>query len=162
MTMKRTIGAVLGIGLLCGCTTSTLQTLTEPKTSGETRQGPTYAYRPLDPLSAKLWHPERVPVTNCRILELLPDETMRPAVGQIDMSGNVSYGAAKAGAKGQRYVVVLDYIKSETFSRPKPSTDGGASGPVGLVPTYVGIGLRLSANLIVNEGNVDLGNLIAI
>ena len=30
------------------------------------------------------------------------------------------------------------------------------------VPTYVGIGLRLTANLVVLQGSVDLGNLIAI
>jgi len=162
MTTKQAVGALVSATVLCSCAAPDLRTLTEPKTSGETRQGPTYAYRPLDPLSAKLWHPDAVAVTNCRILEQLPDETMRLAVGQVDLSGNVSYGVAKVGAKGQRYVVVLDYTKSETFSRPQPSIDGGVTAPIGFVPTYVGIGLRLSATLIVNEGNVDLGNLIAI
>jgi hypothetical protein len=34
--------------------------------------------------------------------------------------------------------------------------------PSVLVPTYVGIGLRLTASVTVNEGHVDLANLVAI
>jgi hypothetical protein len=131
-----------------------------PATIGASTQGPTYAYRPLDPLEAKLEN-NGVEVTNCRILDLLPDETMRLAVGQVDLSGNVSYGVAKAGAERQRYVVVLDYIKSTTSSIKRPSSQEADAGPA-FVPTYVGIGLRLTANLVVTKGNVDLGNLIAI
>lgn len=161
MRPERSSLALASVILLGGCTIPTVQSVKLPETIGAIQQGPTYAYRPLDPLSARLWHPDGVPVTNCRILELLPDDTMRFGVGQIDFSGNVSYGVAKAGTAGQRYVVVLDYIKSDTISLPRPSP-ADASDPVRSVPTYVGIGLRLSANLIVNEGSVDLGNLIAI
>jgi hypothetical protein len=37
-----------------------------------------------------------------------------------------------------------------------------AGEPSVLVPTYVGVGLRLTASVTVNEGHVDLANLIAI
>lgn len=150
-----------GVLLVSGCTIPTFENVKAPETPAELRQGPTYSYRPLDPLDARLARPEQVPVTNCRILELLPDETMRFAVGQVDTSGKVSYGVASAGVQGHRYVVVLDYMKSTTFQHPKPVADVSATG-VRSAPTYVGIGLRLSANLVVHKGSVDLGSLLAL
>ena len=138
-----------------------------PQTDAALQQGASYSYRPLDPLSANLQHALSVPVTNCRILELFPDETVRLAIGQLDASGNISYGVAKAGYQGNRYTVVLDYTKTDTRSLSATDTQGtGTSGADSIagrqVPTYVGIGLRLSANLTVNSGTVDLANLIAI
>jgi hypothetical protein len=148
---------------------------TPPQTTAAVQQGPAYGYRPLDPLTVKLMHPEKVPVTNCRILELLPDQTLRFAVGDVTESGSVSYGLAKAGFAGQRYVVVVDFMLSDTISAPTvaplatavttPATPPGPSVNAAaerFVPTYVGVGLRLTANLKVNSGEVDLGNLIAI
>lgn len=132
-----------------------------PQTVAAQRQGPSYEYRPLDPLAAKVWHPEGVPASNCRILEMLPDETVRLAIGRIEASGTVSYGVAKIGVKGERYVAILDYVKTDTFPIPKPKPDDTAS-PVAPIPTYVGVGLRMTANFYVTEGSVDLGNLIMI
>lgn len=133
-----------------------------PETPAEIRQGSTYAYRPLDPLNAKVTRPEKdkAPVTGCRILELLPDETMRFSVGQIDVSGKVSYGVANAGVAGNRYQVVLDYMKSTTFQHPAPSESSASQE--GSAPTYVGIGMRLTAYLAVNSGNVNLNSLLAL
>jgi hypothetical protein len=153
---------LLGPILLGDCSLFSPATAKSSETSGQMAQGPSYSYRPLDPLKARLDHAPGVPVTNCRILELLPDETVRLAVGQVDMSGNVSYGVAKAGAEGHSYVVVLDYIKSDTFSIQVTGHGEGTSKDQRIVPTYVGIGLRLSAHLLVNQGTVDLGNLVAI
>lgn len=150
-----------GVLLLSGCSLPTFDNVKVPETPAELRQGPTYSYRPLDPLDAKLTRPEQVAVTNCRILELLPDETMRFAVGQVDMSGSVSYGVASAGVAGQRYVVVLDYMKSTTFQHPKPTPDG-TTAAIRSAPTYVGIGLRLSANLVVHKGTIDLSSLLSL
>jgi len=141
--------------VLYGCA---VPRVTMPQTEAAQQSGPAYGYRPLDPLSAKLQHQPRTPVTNCRILELFPDETVRLAIGQFDTSGNLSYGVAKAGYVGNRYSVVLDYIKSDTLSLPAIDSVTTARQ----VPIYVGIGLRLTANLIVNSGSVDLANLIAI
>jgi hypothetical protein len=155
--------ALLSLTILCGCATP-LATL--PQTGAAQQSGPAYGYRPLDPLSAKLQHDvAKVPVTNCRILELFPDETVRLAIGEYDVNGNVSYGPAKAGYQGNRYRVVLDYIKSDT--RSLSATTGleptAAAAPTGRqVPTYVGIGLRLTAEVTVQSGSVDLANLIAI
>ena len=192
---RKAISAVLGMVFMSGCVPTPEA---PPQTMGAVEQGPAYGYRPLDPLTVNLNHPDKVPVTNCRILELLPDETMRFAVGDVTESGSVSFGLAKAGLAGRRYVVIVDFMLSDTMSVPavggmpaatptaavsamaasataapavvvptptppvpKPVTNG-ASVAERFVPTYVGLGLRLTANLMVKEGEVDLGNLVAI
>jgi hypothetical protein len=189
--MQRTVvGAVLGVMLASACVPSVES---PPQTIAAGKAGPAYGYRPLDPLTVSLNHPQGVPVTNCRILEILPDQTLRFAVGEVTESGSVSFGLAKAGFEGQRYVVIVDFMLSDTFSVPAvalaapvpattvaPPTAPAAAAPATTtpgttapatssnaaadryVPTYIGVGLRLTANLMVRKGEVDLGNLIAI
>lgn len=162
----KTINALLTMdALLAGLLSSSCSLMNPmpplPQTVAALRQGPSHEYRPLDPLSVKVWHPEGVPATNCRILEMLPDETVRLATGHIEANGTVSYGPVKIGVKGERYVTSLDYVKTETFPIPKPKPDDSAPAQRP-VPTYVGVGLRMTANFVVTEGNVDLGNLIMI
>ncbi len=161
--MSRPAGVYGCVLLLSGCSAlPSFDNVKVPATAAEVVQGPTYSYRPLDPLTARVMRPDNVvAVSNCRMLELLPDETMRFAVGQVDASGKVSYGVANSGVEGHRYVVVLDYMKSTTFQHPKPPTDGSTT-TVRSAPTYVGVGLRLSANLVVRKGSVDLGSLFAL
>jgi hypothetical protein len=164
VTVTRALFLAVPLLFFAGCT---VPRATLPQTDAAQQQGPSYGYRPLDPLSANLQHSLKVPVTNCRILELFPDETVRLAIGQLDASGNISYGVAKAGYQGNHYTVVLDYTKTDTRSLSATGNQAaiasGADSMAGRqVPTYVGIGLRLSANLTVNSGTVDLANLIAI
>lgn len=162
MNGVRLAPCIVWAAMLGGCALTHMPETKLPQTSAEIQQGSTYAYRPLDPLNARVSRREKdqTPVTNCRILELLPDETMRFSVGQIDAVGKVTYGVASAGVAGHRYQIVLDYMKSTTFLHPlgpqkEPKDDVSA-------PTYVGIGLRLTAYLAVNEGNVNLGSLLAL
>ncbi|HVY04672.1 MAG TPA: hypothetical protein VHB46_01725 [Burkholderiales bacterium] len=49
-------------------------------------------------------------------LSSLPSEAVRLAIGQTDISGNISYGPFTALRKEGSYVVVLDYIKFQTQS----------------------------------------------
>ena len=175
-TLPLTIGTLLTVLACSGCQylkpTPPRQTEAPPlpQSVASVRQGPSYEYRPLDPLKAKVMRPPKnpeVPASNCRILEMLPDETVRLAIGRVEASGGVSYGVAKIGVKGERYVTILDYLKSDTITVPeiKEAADGEATSAVPSrtpVPTYVGVGLRLTANFAVTEGSVDLGNLIAI
>jgi hypothetical protein len=166
MTKEITVTAcrtTLLLVLFTALTACNVLRATLPETPAAQQQGPSYGYRPLDPLTANLQHSPKVPVTNCRILELFPDETVRLAIGQLDASGNISYGVAKAGYQGNRYTVVLDYMKTDTRSLSATGTLTSTGESTGRqVATYVGIGLRLSANLTVNSGTVDLANLIAI
>ncbi|GGK58995.1 hypothetical protein ACD591_16375 [Rufibacter glacialis] len=171
------------------------------KTPGDPENAKTFGYHPMDPLPVIIKYapspsgPQALPLPQ-RVLQALPDETMRLAIGEITGEGGVNFGPAKAGYKGKSYVVILDYIKfsTESFgvklsqeytagsSEPTKSSDGkptlkatlfhvdttnlvpGQRGndPDALVPVYLGVGIRLTANIRVNEGEVDLGNLFAL
>jgi hypothetical protein len=168
--VKMSLIFLTGIGL-CGCSTIL------PRTTAEIEQG--YGYTPLDPLPVKVTNAIIDNITDSQVTLLaLPDETMRLAVGQVSGSGNITYGPASAGYAGSNYVVVLDYIKYNTLSLPLYSftpynTTNTAYSTVSyytnndqppdkIMPIYVGVGLRITANIKVNSGNISLGNLIAI
>jgi hypothetical protein len=96
------------------------------------------------------------------------------AIGEVDGKGNVSFATAKLGYAGSSYIVILDYIKFDTKSLPvalHKDTAGHVLGfkptdytenPDAIIPVYVGVGLRFTATVTVNEGTVDLGNLFAL
>jgi len=152
--------------LLLGCSNWRV-----PDTAGDPKNAASYGYQPIDPLPVNMKYSGIL--SNKRILDSLPDETMRLAIGEVLGSGGITFGLAKAGYKGNSYVVILDYIKFNTESfgvkltqdkntqTTKASLITGEGADV-IVPTYLGVGLRLTANVTVNEGSVDLGNLFAL
>jgi hypothetical protein len=128
-----------------------------------------YGYRPLDPL------PVELTVPNEQVLAVLPDETIRIAVGTFSMDGGITYGPAIVGVEGNNYVVVLDYIKYGTDSLPVQIVKDNQGNRIAklvevnndvqidaVVPVYIGIGLRLTANIRVNKGKINLGSLFAL
>jgi hypothetical protein len=141
-----------------------------------------YGYQPLDPAPTKIQPigADGKPVsaaqpTREEILGALPDETMRLAIGKIDSSGKISYGPASISASNSQYVVTIDYVKSNTVAffvkkEALPGSTGSfrvtllpsAKEADSSVPVYVGVGLRLTANLTTNESGINLGNLLAI
>ena len=185
--MKRISIILLSISILTSCMASK-----GVSNSGTTEmvanRNESFGYQPIDPLPAKVGYLNdsgriipinRIsrPLLNKRLMASLPDETMRMAIGQIDGQGNINFTSNKVGYKGSSYVVVLDYIKFDTKSIPivirrdssnkvseiKSIPEGNrAMQPDGLMPIYVGVGLRLTATISVNEGPVDLGNLFAL
>lgn len=157
-------------------------------TQGDPQNSVTYGYQPIDPLPVdigvekedgygidRLTSYIKFPERNKRIMASLPDETMRLAIGQIDTKGNISFSTAKTGYAGSSYIVILDYIKCDTKSLPillaKDSLnkikdfkaiDDYSIKPDSRIPVYVGVGLRFTATITVNQGTVDLGNLFAL
>ncbi len=156
--------AVFVVLTFSGCAT----TFPVPDTLGDPKNASNYGYHPLDPLPISL----SAGTTNP--LDVLPDETIRLAVGTVSGDGGISFGPAKIGVEGKNYVVVLDYIKFGTDSLPVFLTPKDAKGnriasvvetsaeANAIVPVYIGVGLRLTANIYVKKGNVDLGSLFAI
>lgn len=150
--------------LFVGCTTQ----FTVPDTLGDPKNAKNYGYHPLDPLPINLSNGTSSP------LEVLPDETIRIAVGTISGDGGIAYGPAKIGAEGKNYVVILDYIKFGTDSIGVTISDKDTKGnrvamraiesskANAIVPVYIGVGLRLTANVYIKKGNVDLGSLFAL
>lgn len=125
------------------------------------------------------------------LLDALPDNAVRMAVKEYDAKGKLSFGASSLGAEGRRYQVVLDYVNvdstntrffiklkgDEIVEVRRVSEDGYPSdaarsalsvddlekrtGNV-VIPVYVGVGLRLTADLQVLRGNINLSSLGAI
>ncbi|WP_116790133.1 hypothetical protein [Flavobacterium psychrotrophum] len=162
------------------CTVSFLYSCnsTLPATSGE--KVVAYGYQPLDPLPVDVKVGASIvdPLSkHNEILNALGDETMRLAIREIDGSGGATYGPAKIGYKGHSYEVIMDYMKFQTYPKlfrySKNNDDvllfdlvenipAGVTAINGSTPLYVGIGLRLTVNITVNEGSIDLGNLFAL
>jgi len=145
-------------------------------TAGDQSKAGSYGYHPLDPLPVKIESRNDQIMTNTRLLKALPDETMRLAIGQVSGSVGITYGPATVGYEGNSYVVILDYVKFNTesfavkLSEPDSKNErkatlvepGVAGDNIVIVPVYVGVGLRLTANITVIKGKVNLGNLFAI
>ncbi|PHX05153.1 hypothetical protein [Vibrio splendidus] len=132
-----------------------------------------YGYHPLDPLPVNIVATSGKPPTNQELLESLPDETMRIAIGELDSKGSLTYGPATVGVAGNSYIVILDYMKFNTNALPVIVTSndfGQKSASLTkdrnqanvIVPTYIGIGLRMTANIKVNKGKINLGSLFAL
>jgi hypothetical protein len=165
---------LLAIVLLSGCT--------DVRTQGETarRSG----YTPLDPIPVKfIPNGETDLEKKHSILKMLPDSTMRLAIVETDADAKVSYGVASASLKNHNYDVVLDYIQFTTKSfalkkkiefAPPTRNVKVEKGRVTFetirnlqdadvhVPVYIGVGVRLTAHVHVNEEGVDLGSLVAL
>lgn len=201
----------------CGSLPKTPTTLAERSTS--------YSYIPLDPLAVTT-----APGKSCvnedskykELLDSLPDQSVRLAVGKFDASGALVYGPVQATVSTGIYQVVLDYISVDTsnvtvyverFTLPKidakgqtiparplsvfddtyhepttytihgsmttrigdrlSSTKPSGSNPGSadevrppgeevVVPVYVGIGLRLTASVLVLKAGAKLSSLGAI
>jgi hypothetical protein len=127
--MKRPRASIVFVAMTAavlsvGCVTPSI--LRPPRTPGSVENAPAYGYHPIDPLPVliKVADGEPPPPVS-KLLSVLPDETMRIAIGEVQRSGNVSYGPAKTGVAGNSYVVVLDYIKFHTQSFEVEITDTG-------------------------------------
>jgi hypothetical protein len=165
---KKLPGSLIALLLavcLAGCgTTFTVV----PDTLGDPKNASNFGYHPLDPL------PIALKSGTTKLLDSLPDETIRLAVGTVSGDGGLSFGPAKLGIEGRNYVVVLDYIKFATDSFPvalsprdiqgkrKATLVASPSEANAIVPVYIGVGLRLTANIYVRKGSVDLGSLFAL
>lgn len=149
---------------MAGCASFTI-----PAAPDDLKSAQSYGYNPVDSLPVTVSPPN---ASREKKLEALPDETMRLAIGQFDGKAGLAFGPATAGVAGNSYVVILDYTKftTKSFGVKKTPAEGNrvsvslttAPNPDTVVPVYVGVGLRLTANVTVKEGTVDLGNLFAL
>ena len=180
----------------------TTDPLKQPKTIGEVESG--YTYIPIDPFPV-----QTVAGDSCKdstknisgqLLDALPDNAVRMLVERFDLSGGVTYGVSKSGAKGESYRVTVDYINADTINVPvwiaksMVSTKTNAHEPVYMfsppsadfvpgteiyevtreepklkgefpsysefnIPVYVGVGLRVSANVYVVGANANISGI---
>lgn len=188
-----------------GGTVGSTQPSNLPSSQGEFESG--YTYVPVDPFPV-----ESIAGASCKdtgpienytdLLESLPDNAVRMLVERFDLSGNVSYGVAKTGAKGESYRITIDYINADTInvqmwigkrmrdrtgtvvpvsildpspvgfapgseiyelSRIKPAPFTADQPPPTMaefnIPVYVGVGLRVSANVYVVGANANISGI---
>ena len=147
--------------LTSGCVTKDLKT-----EQGKYSKG----YYPIDPVPIQMALPSGYTneVDNAAILAVLPDETMRLAIGSYTTSGGLSYGPAAASYSKGEYVVILDYTKCTTVPVYALADENNHVSIVSseyadsVVPVYAGVGLRLTAHISVQQGSVNMGSLMAL
>jgi len=88
--------------------------------------------------------------------ELLPIQSARVSVHQIDVQGKVSYLAAAVSGDVGSYKVVMDYMKY----RVEPWVD--EKNPQVTGTQHVGVGLRINMNVVTTKANLDLGGIMAV
>ena len=170
--MRRVLLAI-GATSLSGC-----GFLAPPQTVGEYYSG--YSYVPLDPLPVFV-----AANANCGALNReLPDNSVRIAVRDLSGSGSLGFGPVKLGYAGSSYRVILDYINADVANfrfhyvgsnilegatpaavtlvdQATTSTAASDQGEI-VIPVYVGVGLRLTADVTVHKGSVNLSSLGAL
>lgn len=126
--MFRSLLCVSAFASLAGC--GTMFSPTNPfsaseganlaKTSGEMESG--YTYVPLDPFPVETVFGDSCTEMSNKafgdLLDALPDNAVRMLIERFELSGNVTYGTAKSGAKGESYRVTVDYINADTINVP--------------------------------------------
>lgn len=183
---------------------SALSKITKPRSEGEQNSG--FTYVPIDPfpVTPKYDSPTcSQPDSHAVVLDALPDNAVRAQVEQIDLSGQVTFGASKIAAQDKTYRITVDYINADTVhvtywinkamrvaGDPNNSTqyvDLYAPPPPNLVPgsesytiytirptdeviknqnllevnipVYVGVGLRIIANVQAIGGNANISGI---
>lgn len=210
--MKRIIIGIvfIAITITSGCA-STFST----KSATEKASG--YTYIPVDPFAVytrpgdncipeyrKFSDEEYTKLLNSLkfkpLLESFPDNAVRMSIEKFDASGNVTYGPAGLGIKGESYRVTVDYVNCDTTNFPvwiakwaensktktlewvnllssleekytpgseeysvlsiRPyDTDEAKKYVEYNIPVYVGIGLRVTANIDVIGAKANISGL---
>lgn len=201
---NKTLISIFAVASLSGCTSTFTTQNPAEESSG-------YTYIPVDPFSVKTnpgsscetnGDEEAVDVSKIKfgaLLESLPDNAVRMSVEQFSATGNVTYGTAGLGAKGESYRVTVDYINADTtnvqlwiakqaqdyntkevkfvpllmpnngeytygteiytVTRKTPGLDEIANYVEYNLPVYVGIGLRITANIDVVGTTANISGL---
>lgn len=102
--------------LFCATATSGCTALKLPESLGE--QQSSYSYIPLDPLPVAEKSRCGGETQLKGVLESLPDQAVRIAVGQYNASGTLVFGPGTVGVVGKSYQIVLDYISVDTANVP--------------------------------------------
>lgn len=73
-------------------------------------------YQPIDPIQLSIKKDDTLNLRN--VLDKLPNEATRVAIGKINQNGTVTFGPFSVAKAGESYSVIIDYIKYTTTSMP--------------------------------------------
>ncbi len=123
-------------------------------------------YRPVDPIPVPFMNkilPDGSVIsrdwgelTNENISAILPNQYSSMTIAKVDASGRLSYLVANTTADTGRYRVYLDYFKYKVERIVNEKTKVIQSSG------RVGVGMRLTAEIITTKTNVDLNSLLAL
>jgi len=144
-----------------------------------------FGYVPIDPMPVVVdtyggnFEPE-----NSDYLNALPDETILVATGKYNSNGTITFGPIGGTVMGEKYTVILDWIKYTTVSKDiveyKDSLNaskiefidylGEIENDMDLslkteyhsIPIYAGIGLRLKATFVADSTGLNLNGVFGI
>jgi hypothetical protein len=177
MTAKILFSAICLLAISC----SSIKKVTDTTraSQGDPLNSPSYGYTPIDPLPADI--DTLITKPDSALINLFSDETMRLAIGSRTGNANFSYGRSSIGLKGQSYIVVLDYIKYVTvpfqvyvwrgldnhviLTTQSPWDSNETENPTdstfhyersNIVPLYVGVGLRITADVTIISDSINL------
>lgn len=183
---------------------SAFSKITKPRSEGEQNSG--FTYVPIDPFPVTPNYDSPTclkPGSHAIVLDALPDNAVRAQVEEIDLSGQVTFGASKIAAQNKTYRITVDYINADTvhvtywinkamriagdpgngtqyvdlYAAPPPNLVPGSesysiytSRPTDDVvknqnllevniPVYVGVGLRIIANVQAIGGNANISGI---
>jgi hypothetical protein len=156
---------ILVITLLTSCASINKESLTSVgvPNSPENYLG----YQPIDPISVRkvsVYDDATGQVKECdwaslnktKINELLPLQSAQVSVHKNDISGAVSYLSSSVADQAGNYTVTMDYMKY----RVEDVVDDATKEFLG--NGRIGIGLRITAVIVTNKADLNLGSLFVI
>ena len=146
--------------------------------------GSAYVYQPINPTT--VWFRDATDDEKSRgfadvdfttehfnraLLKDLDTQTVRIGVDNFTASGDLATPLADTTVKGNRYVLIVDYIMYhsrtiavEDMTYHSPDRQGNLTDQTytGHIPIYTGIGLRIRAEFTALEGGVQISGLPAL
>jgi hypothetical protein len=108
-----------------------------------------------DPSGVKLTEPWATLAPGSRS-ELLPIYSSNTVIEKLDASGSAKFLTASVSGDVGSYRLTLDFLKCRVEEIPRD----GMTSPTGY--QRVGVGLRIVANVLTTEANIDMGSLMAL
>ncbi len=99
-------------------------------------------------------------LNNSQTMNILSNTRAEITVGKFDAQGNLTYLVAKAAAKVGTYRVVMDYCNYVTQNVTDATSTTTPKAILG--QGRVGVGLRLTADILTTSADVNLGSLLAL
>lgn len=138
------------------CTSTDVDTLIVGKIIPTSIPEPIQTLQIYDKATNKRVEADVLSLDSKTIRDRLTSTTTFITLQQRDDSGNLKYLTASANLKRGTYIVTLDYTNFTTQDiQPEDSC-------LGTVVGEIGVGLRITAELVTTEGGVDLGGLLPI
>jgi hypothetical protein len=185
--MKNLLLLIFTTILIFSCSPSLKNNLYSDNTTLTERSGlRTFGYVPIDPMPVIVdTYDGNFEPVNSDYLSALPDETILVATGKYNSNGTITFGPIGGTIKGEKYTVILDWIKYTTISkdiveykdslntnkiefidyiRELTDNDEGyvPNTEYHSIPIYTGVGLRLKATFVADSNDLNVNGVFGV